>query len=307
MQLNRHTEDVSAVQIERLNEPPAIAYLVSNRVGESPIWSTLDDSLYWIDVRAQELLQLFPERRHLVRWKLPDVVGAATISTSGHIWLAMRHGLARLSVQTGQWEGVCEVPGEPAHNRLNDGKTSPSGRWFVFGSMDDRPTKTATGSLYCSDARGHVKKLWSELVVCNGIAFSLDATQIYFSDSAKGLLHVAAWDETHGHMGPPRLLCALDEQAGRPDGATVDRQGLYVSAGVSAGCLNKVDAQGTLVYKQALPCRAPTMPTFGGSKADTLYVTTLVREGWGTTNTFDGALLAFPGQVDGRLGTCLSD
>ena len=296
-------ETVTVSDAGLVNQQPAFAYHAGNRVGESPAWHPQQAALYWIDVRRQQLLKLVPETRHLTRWHLPDVVGASALCASGTVWVALRHALAALDVATGELQEITQVEAYTPENRLNDGKVSPSGRWFLFGSMNDLPQKQPTGALYCAAPGGAVRQLWRGLTVCNGIAFSPDASILYFSDSAAGRVMRADWDESIGEMGQPTLWSVLDEASGRPDGAVVDAAGHYWSAGVSAGCLNQVAPDGQRVRNLTLPCRAPTMAAFGGSAAGTLYVTSLVREHWVAPEPIEGALLAFPAPAQGGFGT----
>jgi sugar lactone lactonase YvrE len=301
------TERVAPLDAGRIGGAPATAYPVGNRVGESPAWHAARDALFWIDVRRQQLLALQPGSGELLRWRLPEVVGASALCRSGRVWLALRHALAELDVETGRLRVIASVEADRPHNRLNDGKVSPGGRWFVFGSMDDRPHKQAEGALYRAAANGEIARLWQGLIVCNGIAFSPDATTIYFSDSAGGRIWRADWDEATGAMGEPAHWCGLDEARGRPDGALVDAAGHYWSAGVSAGCLNEIGGDGRIRRALALPCRAPTMPAFGGAGARTMYVTSLVRDQWDAPGPFDGALIAFPAPTTGEFAALLAD
>ena len=285
------------------------AWPVGNRVGEAPNWDERTQTLLWIDVRAPEVLRLNPATHAITRWTLPEVVGAMGLaasgsglgSDSGSVVLALQRTLARLDLGSGCLTTLCEVAGEPATNRLNDGKVSPSGRWFVFGSMDDRPSeKQPSGALYAAATDGIPRLLHSGLTVANGVAFSPDARTIYFSDSHIGRVWRAPWDESSGEMGSPEPMCASNETAGRPDGAAVDSQGHYWSAGVSAGVINRFAPDGALQARTALPCRAPTMPCFGGPTSHDVYVTSLVRPTWAdNAGGLDGALVRFVSDVAG--------
>ncbi len=267
------------------------AWHVGNRVGEGPAWHPVQQCLYWIDVRGRELLRLVPGTGELSRWTLPEVVGALALGNGERVYLALPHRVVSLDLARGELEDVAAVEIDRPTNRLNDGKVSPSGRWFVFGSMDERPDKGATGALHCMGADGRVRQLHDGLVIANGIAWSPDAATLYFSDSFSGRLHAASWDEAAGTMGPVRLLACLDEVAGRPDGAAMDVHGHYWSAGVSAGCLNVLDVAGTLLRKVPVPCRAPTMPAFAGERSTAMFVTSLIRPHWSHVGPWDGALL----------------
>jgi len=286
---------VKRVDLPHPNLKGLCAWLVGNRVGEAPNWDAQTQTLLWIDVRAPAALRLDPATDTLTRWMLPEVVGAMGIAAPGSVVVGLQHRLALLQLSSGRLSTLCTVDREPAHNRLNDGKVSPSGRWFVFGSMDDRPSdKQPTGALYAAAAGGPVHLLHEGLTVANGIAFSPDAATIYFSDSHLGRVWQAQWNEDTGSMGRPEQLCAPDELAGRPDGAAVDSDGNYWSAGVSAGVINRFGPKGALRARIELPCRAPTMPCFGGPEGTDVYVTSLVRPGWiDTSGGLDGALFRF--------------
>lgn len=275
-----------------------VVWPVGCKVGESPVWHRGQQALYWIDVRAPQLLRLDPHTGELSRWELPEVVGAVALRGDSNAWLAMKHRLVQINLLTGEMHEVAEVERVDS-NRLNDGKVSPSGRWFVFGSMDDRADKHATGALYRSNAEGTVDQIYAGLVVTNGIAWSLDGTKIFFSDSARGQLYVAPWNEDSGAMGEPRILAMLDEQTGRPDGGLVDSRDIYWSAGVSSGVLNCIDSAGRIVERIRMPCLAPTMCAFGGRDGRSIFVTSLVRPQWTAPGGMEGALFQFRSPISG--------
>ena len=283
-------------RIERitLNEPFAgmFAWPVGNQVGESPVWDASSDTLFWIDVRGQTVLRLDPAQQVLTRWLMPQVIGALALVHGQRLLLALVHQLAIFQLDTCVLSLCAPIVSEAAGNRLNEGKLSPSGRWFVFGSMDDRgERKQATGALYRADLDGHVTRLHQGLTTANGIAWAPDCRTLYFSDSYAGRIFQADWDEQSGSMGEARPFAVSDEASGRPDGALVDAEGSYVSAGVSAGCLNVFGPQGQLLGKLSLPVRAPTMACFGGHGGSRLFVTSLVRPSWDNADDLDGCLL----------------
>ena len=268
------------------------AWSVRNQVGESPVWDDDTQRLLWIDVRAPAVLRLDPASGALTRWMLPDVVGARGLAGSGRGVLALRRRLALLDLDSGELRCIAELQAEPPHNRLNEGKVSPGGRWFVFGSMDDSAgPKQPSGALYRADASGAVTRLFDGLTTANGMAWAPDGQWLYFSDSHAGTVWRAPWDEDLGRMGQAAVFTTSGDAAGRPDGALVDRAGHYLSAGVSASCLNRFSPTGELLDKLALPLRAPTMPCLGGAGRSRLFITSLVRPNWTMPGEFDGALI----------------
>jgi sugar lactone lactonase YvrE len=72
-----------------------------------------------------------------------------------------------------------------------------------------------------------------------------------------------------------KRIRTLTNEEGRPDGAACDDEGAYWSCGISAGCINRFDRDGTLLNKIEAPVPAPTMLAFGGKDMRTAYVTSL--------------------------------
>lgn len=281
MILNAQHAAVERRSLSPIEGRPLTVWRVDNRVGEGPLWDASGQCLWWVDVRAPELLRLDPAAGVVSRWRLPEPVGALAQGDDGRLLLALRTQAWVFDPATQALTRFADVETDQPANRLNEGKVSPEGRWWLVGSMDDSPTnKQARGSLYRIDADGHVERLHTGLTIANGIAWSLGGTRLYFSDSFAGRVFEADWDEAAGRMSAPRVFVDSPEADGRPDGAVVDAQGHYLSAGVSAGCLNRFAPDGHLLHKLALPCRAPTMPCFGGATGQDLFVTSLVRPDW---------------------------
>ena len=266
-----------------------LAYAVGNRVGESPVWDARRGVLWWIDVRAPEILCLDRRRGEIVRWTLPEVVGAICVRGDGSLGVALARSVAVLDPEASQLRAFAEVEHDRSANRLNDGKVSPGGSWWLVGSMDDTPSdKRTSGALYRIGRDASVSRLFDGLCVANGIAWNLAGTRLYFSDSYRGRIWCGNWEESTGTLSGIADFARSDEAQGRPDGAIVDPDDRYLSAGVSAGCLNRFDASGARVDSLRVPCRAPTMPCFGGD--GDLYVTSLRRAEWTDAGELEGAL-----------------
>ena len=71
------------------------------------------------------------------------------------------------------------------------------------------------------------------------------------------------------------MIARLSNEIGRPDGAAMDVEGNYWSAGPSAGCVNCFSPTGQLLKVLPFPVPGPTMPCFADGA---IYVTSL-REG----------------------------
>ncbi len=81
------------------------------------------------------------------------------------------------------------------------------------------------------------------------------------------------WTPPAANSPTHRTFLTLAPGEGFIDGATVDTQGGYWLALVSAGKLRRYRADGTIDRDIALPCSNPTKPAFGGADMQTLFVT----------------------------------
>ena len=62
-------------------------------LGESAIWCSIDNVLYWVDIRAPALRRLDPRTGQVTSWTLNDLCGAVILSTDRRLVLAMRTGV----------------------------------------------------------------------------------------------------------------------------------------------------------------------------------------------------------------------
>jgi sugar lactone lactonase YvrE len=271
-------------------------------VGESPVWDEATGRLWWVDIRAPALHRTAPATGVTETWPVPEPVGSLGLCRSGAVLLALRSGIHRFDPRDGALDLVAAPERDRPMNRLNDGKVSPEGR-FLVGSMNDRPEKAATGALWRLDPGARACALLADgLVVSNGLAWSPDGRTLWHSDSRESVIWTWHYDPATGAIADRREVVRPSAAIGRPDGAAVDAEGGYWSAGVSAGRLNRWLPDGTLDRVIALPVAAPTMPCFGGPGLRTLFVTSL-RPAGAAGDEPDGRLLALePGVAGAPLG-----
>ncbi len=274
--------------------------------GEGPCWDAASGMLYFVDIPAPALYRLDPRTRRLDRFAMPGAIGSFGLTADGRAIVALRQGVHLFDFRTGKLDFLVHPEPEPATNRLNDGKVGPDGRFWV-GSMDDRPEKAPVAALYRVDWDGKATRMAENLIVSNGLAWSPDGKTLYHSDSRQRFLQAFDYDLASGSISNRRQVRTFEDAEGRPDGAAMDSEGFYWSAGVSAGCLNRVAPDGTIERKVKLPLAAPTMPCFGGDDLKTLYVTSLTSDRLGEKQA--GTLVTFrvdvAGAPVGRFGAKL--
>ena len=250
-------------------------------VGESPVWDEAQDRLLFVDIVAPALYAFTPANGDLKRWEMPAPIGSFGLCADGRALLALQTGLHFFDFATAKLESFLHPEPDRPDNRLNDGKVGPDGRFWV-GSMDASGALRPTGALYRIDAAGGSTKMVEGLIVSNGLAWSPDGRTLYHSDSRQRFLSAYDYDLATGDIGNRRELRRFAEEDGRPDGAAMDAEGFYWSAGVSAGCLNRIAPDGTIERKLRLEVPAPTMPCFGGPGLRTMYLTSLSTDRTGT-------------------------
>ena len=240
-------------------------------VSESPVWDEANRRLLFCDINGKKIHALSVDNDTRETWDLPEVVGSFGLCRSGRLVVALRHRVVLFDPGTKAITELTPAVVEPVTNRLNDGKVGPDGAFWV-GSMDESPARQPLGSLYRVTADGRIEKKAEGYAVSNGLAWSPDGRVMYHSDSTSAIIEAWDFDPSSGGMANHRVIAKLTNEDGRPDGAAMDVDGNYWSAGPSAGCINCFSPTGALLKKLPFPVPGPTMPCFAG---DFMYVTSL--------------------------------
>ncbi len=245
-------------------------------IGESPIWSPADGSIYWIDVKEPALHRLDRGKR-IRSWQLPSDVGAFALTDGppGAV-VALRTGLFDLDLDTGETSLLAPPPFDPDLFRFNEGICDAQGRFWVGIMFDPRPgcrAPTAFAPLHCF-TRAHGLVAQPDLAeLHNGAAWSVDGRSLMLSHSNEGAIHRHAYDPDAGKIGPAQPFARLATADGVPDGAAMDEEGCYWCAVHGGGALHRYDPAGRLVGTVELPVSQPTMCAFVGAGLDEMVVT----------------------------------
>ncbi len=243
-------------------------------IGESLVWDAVRRRIMFCDIPAGRIFALSVDTDARTTWDLRDgddaaVVGSFGMCRSGKLVVALRRRVALFDPDTARLQDLSPEIDEPETCRLNDGKVGPDGCFWV-GGMDQRKPRQPISSLYRVTPEGRVERKIEGCRTSNGLAWSPDGRVMYHSDTAGGTVDAWEFDPGTGSIGNRRRFATLADEEGRPDGGTIDAEGCYWSAGISAGCLNRFSPDGALMQRIELPVPAPTMPCFADG---TLYVT----------------------------------
>ncbi|HET6845982.1 MAG TPA: SMP-30/gluconolactonase/LRE family protein, partial [Anaerolineales bacterium] len=187
-------------------------------LGESPVWDAKTQTLYWVDVLEQ---RVHAGGKPIVQLDQP--VGCVAPRKGGGLILAEGRSIRLLEPDMKTVRRYAAPESEARHNRFNDGKCDPRGR-FLAGTMDIHE-KDDSGALYSLSRRGALKRLLTHVRISNGLTWSPDGRTLYFIDTPTRKVMAFDYDLDTGAILNGRVIIAIDKSFGFPDGMTSDSDG----------------------------------------------------------------------------------
>jgi D-xylonolactonase len=251
-------------------------------IGENPLWHPLEKRVYWTDITRGRLFRYDPQTGRHEECYNGAPVGGFTIQADGALLLFMEHGaIARW--HNGQLKSIVkEIPAEMEF-RFNDVIADPMGR--VFCGTVALDVGTRPGRLYRLDTDGSVHQMLENIIVSNGMGFTLDHRQMYYTDSARHTIYILDYDEKTGALTNQRVWLQTPDGAGTPDGMTVDSHGYVWSARWDGAALYRYTPDGIEERHIGFPAKKVSSVIFGGDDLSDIYVTTALT---GNTKTEEG-------------------
>jgi sugar lactone lactonase YvrE len=164
------------------------------------------------------------------------------------------------------------VPG----NQFNDGKCDPAGRFWA-GTVDFTDFERL-GNLYRLDPDLSVHRMLEGVQISNGIAWTLDGTEMYYIDSRLHRVDAFDCDLETGEIENRRVAFHIPEEMGLPDGMTIDGEGMLWIALFKGSRVSRWDPfESRLLQTVDLPVSNVTSCAFDGENLDQLYITTARR------------------------------
>lgn len=241
-------------------------------LGECPLWSVDEQSLYWIDINAPSLNCFDPQTGRNVAWPMSEAIGSFALREGGGFVAALRSGIWFVDPGGKPKRKVADAPYDPAHHRFNDGRADAQGRFWA-GSMNEK-RDASTAQLYRLDLDLALVPMISGIMISNGLAWSPDSLTMYHADTPTRTINAWDFDPATGDVSNRRLFARFSVETDRPDGGAVDREGCYWSALYRGGKIVRLSPRGETLAAFPLRAMCPTMCAFGGPDLKTLYVTT---------------------------------
>jgi D-xylonolactonase len=106
------------------------------------------------------------------------------------------------------------------------------------------------------------------------MGFTPDLTEMYWTDSTARKIFVFDYNRKTGDLSNRREFYAAPEEAGIPDGMTVDADVCVWSAHWDGHAVHRFLPNGMLIESITFPVAKTSSVTFGGDNLDELYVST---------------------------------
>lgn len=279
---------------EHVMQPELLADYACD-TGENPQWHPGENCVYWVDIPAGRLFRYdCATGQHTICFESPDALGGFTIQHDGALLLFMARGAVRRWQDGGVTTLIDHIPGEET-SRFNDIIADPQGRVFC-GTM---PTTTRRGRLYRLDPDLSIRPVVENIGCSNGLSFTLDRRQLYYTDSPDLMIYQFDYEQASGEITNQRTFVKTVAGEGVPDGMTVDAQGHIWSARWDGGCIVRYAPDGSEVQRFSFPAKKVSSCSFGGPEYRDLYVTTAGGSDKANEGTGAGALFVLRGVGQG--------
>jgi D-xylono/L-arabinono-1,4-lactonase len=250
--------------------------------GENPLWNERDGRIYWEDIDTGRLFRAEHATGDHECFYRGEVVGGFTFQEDGSLLLFEVDRIALLDASGRRRvlkEGI-----DPDMARFNDVIADPEGR--VFAGTIGRTKES--GGLYRVDLDGSVTPLWKGTGCANGMGFTPDLRQFYWTCSSTRTIFISNYDRASGALTDRRVFYAAPSAEGTPDGLSVDARGTIWTARWDGSAVLHLSPTGELLDKIVFPVPKISSVAFGGPELDVLYVTS--AGGKETDSAEDGTL-----------------
>lgn len=242
-------------------------------LGEGPIWDWRDGCLWWVDILGRTLHRFDPDRGTDSRHDVGRMIGTVVVRGSGGVVIAAADGFRGFDPRTGAFEALGDPEADIPGNRFNDGKCDPRGRFWA-GTMSIRE-EPGRGSLYTLEPTIGIRRRLSGISVSNGVAWTADASTMYFIDSPTRRIDAFDYDAASGAITNRRCVVEVPADLGFPDGMAIDAAGmLWVGMWGGWQVAGFDPRSGRMCGRLRLPVKNVTACAFGGGDLRDLYVTT---------------------------------
>ncbi|MDQ0298033.1 sugar lactone lactonase YvrE [Salibacterium salarium] len=242
-------------------------------LGEGPSWDDRKNVLYWVDIMGENIHCYHPESQKNQTIAVGQHPGAVVVHQSNELIAAMQHGFYFVDFEQGTWKAIVDPEENIPNNRFNDGKCDPAGRFWAGTMAYDKQRDQAF--LYCLESDYTLSMKLDNIGISNGLAWDLDKNTMYYIDTPTRQVSAFDYDLTSGAISNRRTIITFSEDAGSPDGMTIDSEGMIWIAHYRGWKVSRWNPDnGECIDEIKVPASQVTSCVFGGADLKTLYITT---------------------------------
>jgi sugar lactone lactonase YvrE len=247
-------------------------YEAGATLGEGACWDDRTNTLIWVDIENCQVNSLNPTDGNNESWTLDSHTGFAIPAADDDLIVGTQQGIVRLNRKSGKIVKVVDPEEDLERNRFNDGKCDPQGRLWAGTINYDREPGAA--SLYRLRQGTEIEKVVGNITNSNGLTWSPDKRTFYYIDTPTRQVDAFDYLDSSGEISNRRTIFKVPETMGKPDGMTVDSEGmLWVALWGGWGVSKWNPSTGELLGKISMPVERVTTCCFGGPNLDDLYIT----------------------------------
>ena len=240
-------------------------------IGEGPIWNNEEQKLYFTNGMGNEICMLDIYSGKLEVRPLDFGCAAFCFDKNNKLIVSTDNGVVILNDDN----TTSPIYDTDKYNikYCNDMKVGPDGRIYVGTQSGKRKgvSDKIDGKLYSVDKCGNVLVLLDNLMLSNGLEWSIDEKRFYHTDSDTGIIKEYDFDKVSG------TIAFAGRQVNVPgvDGFTIDQNDFLYVACWGCGHIAVVDTADMLIKEYIkVPAKIPASCAFGGDDMQKLVVVT---------------------------------
>ncbi len=246
-------------------------------LGECPVWDERENVLWWIDWSQGVVYRSDLTSGASRPYQAGPSLAAVALTPSGRVALALDHGFAELDPGSGRVRELARAEPAGTASRMCDGKCDARGRfWAGTMALDEQ---SPLGALFVMENDGRVRRVLDDVVISNGLCWSLDDSRFYYVDSATGRIDVFEFELAGGTIAHRAPFVEIPAEEGTPDGLMIDGDGYLWVALWDGWQVRRYDPLGELDAIVEVPVARPTCCTLGGAGLQDLIITTAMPDG----------------------------
>ena len=238
--------------------------------GEGAIWNSFTNTLFWVDIDGQRLLEWNPATQKNREWHFEKKISTVVPESAQTVVFTLSDEVVRFNIETGESKQLLSIDTNGNAVRFNDGKCDPAGRLWV-GTMVMQGTP-GSGILYRMDAGA--TPMERGINCSNGIVWTKDKRTMYYTDTPTCEIVAYDFNLKAGTISNRRVVITIPDGIGYPDGMAIDKNDmLWIAHWGGGGVYHWNPKTGELIGKIGVPAPNITSCAFGGEKLDTLFIT----------------------------------